>query len=231
VSGTFQGAQPTGRQYPNGTRATFVYDSVGNRDLTIDVDGGRFTNSYEADNRRETQVNPQGDRTSYSYDAAGRRTLEDLYTGGRASMSYDAADNLTFLTNFQSDNTVISRFDYEYDNTSNRTSVLEVSGDRVTWTYDDTYQLLSEQRSGANVYAQTYTYDPAGNRTVKNVDTARTTTTYDTANQIDHSINASGRTTYTFDANGNQQIVEEPSGDPGKSHVGSVIRPNDCISC
>ena len=48
---------------------------------------------------------------------------------------------------------------------------------------------------------------------MKNVDAARVTTVYDAANQIDYSTLAGWRTTYTFDVNGNQQIVEEPSGD------------------
>jgi len=36
---------------------------------------------------------------------------------------------------------------------------------------------------------------------------------YDAANQIDYSVETAGRTTYTFDGDGNQQIVLEPSGD------------------
>ena len=41
---------------------------------------------------------------------------------------------------------------------------------------------------------------------------ARTATVYDNANQIKYSTAAAGRTTYMFDANGNQEIVREPSG-------------------
>ena len=36
---------------------------------------------------------------------------------------------------------------------------------------------------------------------------------YDDANQINDSVVAAGRTTYTFNANGNQPIVLEPDGD------------------
>ena len=73
--------------------------------------------------------------------------------------------------------------------------------------------MTAEHRSGANAYAHTFTYDAAGNRTLKNVDAARTTTVYDAANQVEYSEAAAGRTTYTFDANGNQQVLLEPSGD------------------
>jgi YD repeat-containing protein len=37
----------------------------------------------------------------------------------------------------------------------------------VTWTYDATNRLTREQRSGASGYDNTYTYDPLGNRLVK----------------------------------------------------------------
>jgi len=55
-------------------------------------------------------------------------------------------------------------------------------------------------------------FDSRGNRTVNNQGGARTTTTYDTANQIVYSVAAAGRTTYPFDADGNQQIVRNPDG-------------------
>ena len=56
-------------------------------------------------------------------------------------------------------------------------------------------------------------YDNRGNRTLKNLDGQRTTSTYDDANQLQWSQDASGRTTYTFDADGNQHVVLSPSGD------------------
>ena len=116
------------------------------------------------------------------------------------------------LANLKSDDSVISSFDYACDAVGNRTSVLEANDDRVTWTYDATYQLTNEQRSGVNAYHSTFVYDPGGNRLMKNEDGALTTYTCDTANQLQTSQDASGVTTYTFDANGNQQIVEAPGG-------------------
>jgi RHS repeat-associated protein len=119
---------------------------------------------------------------------------------------------LTSLFNVESDGSLISGFDYGHDDVGNRTSVLEASGDRVTWTYDATYQLTSEQRSGVHAYHHTFVYDPVGNRLVKNEDGALTTYTYDAANQLETSREASGMTTYTFDANGNQHMVQGPGG-------------------
>ena len=63
-----------------------------------------------------------------------------------------------------------------------------------------------------NVHPVTF-YDNRGNRILKNLDGQRTTSSYDAANQLAWSQDASGRTTYTFDADGNQQVVLSPSGD------------------
>ncbi|REJ96414.1 MAG: hypothetical protein DWQ34_04035 [Planctomycetota bacterium] len=86
-------------------------------------------------------------------------------------------------------------------------------GDRVTWTYDKTYQLLSEDRSGASGYTHTFTYDPVGNRLTKDDGTAVTTYVYDDANRLETAEDGSGVTTHTFDANGNERSIEKPSGD------------------
>jgi YD repeat-containing protein len=67
-------------------------------------------------------------------------------------------------------------------------------------------------RTGTNSYRQTFVYDSASNRTLKNVDGTRTTYSYDAANQLKYGQLPSGRTTYVYDANGNQQIEQPPAG-------------------
>ncbi|MGD9712405.1 MAG: RHS repeat domain-containing protein [Thermomicrobiales bacterium] len=193
-------------------RIQYTYDAAGNRRTMVDPDGGRFTYAYDGLHRIAHLVNPQNERTTYAYDAAGRRTVKKLANGTRASFTYDVANNLTRLANLKSDGTTISSFDYAYDNTGNRTAVLEADGSRVTWSYDTTYQLTGEHRTGTTPYRNTFTYDPAGNRTLKNESGARTTYTYDAANQLATSLDATGTTTFTFDANGNQQLVRQPTG-------------------
>jgi RHS repeat-associated protein len=198
---------------PAAKTVTYAYNEVGSRAHMVDADGGRFTYSYDAAGRLDVLVNPQADRTTFSYDAANRRTLKKLGNGTRASFSYDATGQLTALYNLKPSAAVISSFDYRYDAVGHRSDVAEANGDRVTYSYDDAYQLTAAHRSGTNAYAHTNTYDAAGNRTVKNEDNARTTSTYDAANQLVTALAAAGTTTYTFDANGNQQVVLEPSSD------------------
>ena len=71
---------------------------------------------------------------------------------------------------------------------------------------DNQNQLTGENRTGTNAYRQTYTYDTAGNRTLKNIDGTRTTYSYDIANQLKYGQTGSSRTTFICDPNGNQQI-------------------------
>lgn len=113
---------------------------------------------------------------------------------------------MTALRNLKSDLSVISVFTYSYDTIGNRTGVQEANGDLVTWSYDNTYQLTREQRSGANAYDTTYTYDPVGNRLTKVEGGATTTYCYDQANQIQTEETPTQVTTFTFDANGNTQV-------------------------
>lgn len=122
------------------------------------------------------------------------------------------ADTLTQKYDLNSDNSVISSFDYRYDNTDHKTSVVEANGDRVTWTCDANSRLTQEQRSGADAYNQHSTFDALGNRLVLNIDGALTTSTFNSANQLLTSEDAGGVTTYTYDAVGNQRVVETPAG-------------------
>ena len=111
-------------------------------------------------------ANPQAQRATWSYDAASRVTGIHYANTTRTSYSYDNASRLLRVANLSSTSTTLSSFSYALDAVGNRKRVVESSGNRVTWTYDNTYQLTNEQRSGSNCYNITYTYDPVGNRLV-----------------------------------------------------------------
>ena len=91
----------------------------------------------------------------------------------------------------------IFSFDYSYDAVGNRTAVVEAAGDRVTWSYDNLYQLLNEQRSGVHAHHIAYSYDPVGNRLTSTNGGVRTTSTYNSANELVKSQGRGGVTTYT----------------------------------
>lgn len=144
---------------------------------------------------------------------AGRRTVQRNANDTRVSLAYDAASQNTLVFHRKSAGTSILQLDYRYDDAGNRTEMIEDAGSaRTTWSYDNSNQLTGENRAGTNAYRQTFTYDPAGNRLLKNIDGARTTYAYNAANELKYGQAASGRTTYLYDLTGNQQIEQPPAG-------------------
>ncbi|MFO0811630.1 MAG: hypothetical protein U0796_00315 [Gemmatales bacterium] len=191
-------------------RITYGYDAVGQRVRMREPDGGRFTYWYDGVGQITRLLNPFQENTTFAYDVAGRRTMQKLANRVRASYSYDEADRLSTLANVRADSTYVSRYDYAYDNTMNKTQVIESNGDRVTWSYDTTYQLTRERRSGANAYDTAYTYDASQNRKLMIASGTRTTYIYDVTNQLKWLQDNTGRTSFSYDANGNQLLQLSP---------------------
>ncbi len=100
---------------------------------------------------------------------------------GRSSSTSTGPSPRTFTTsptgsrrvgNWASGGSLISSFNYSYDNLVNRTGVVEGAGGKVSWTYDTTYQLINECRTVTYPYCTTYVFDPVGNRLVLNANGA-----------------------------------------------------------
>jgi RHS repeat-associated protein len=197
---------------PAGLCLTYAYDAASQRKYLIEPEGARFTYTFDADGRTNYVANPQGQRATWSYDAASRVTGIHYANTTRTSYLYDNASRLLRVANLSSTSTTLSSFSYALDGVGNRLRVVESSGNRVTWSYDKTYQLRNEQRSGSNSYNITYTYDPVGNRLVLINGGVPTTSTYDVANELhtSHAFSV-GITTYTSDAAGNLLTSVSPS--------------------
>jgi RHS repeat-associated protein len=192
---------------------TVTWDGAGRRRTMTNPDGGLTTYQWSKRDQCTSLQNADSDRTSWSFDPAGRQTLQLLANGVRVSLAYDAADRLVRLSNLSSTGTTISSFRDTWDATTNRLNRIEADGTLVSWSYDKSYQLVRERRSGAtHGYDTTYGYDAAGNRTLKIDSGARTTTTLDAANQLVKSVASAGTTTFAFDANGNQRLQIAPAG-------------------
>ena len=119
---------------PASRTITYTYDRIGQRVGMAASEIGQFTYAYDPRGQISHLTNPQGDRTTFSYDAAGRRTLTELANGACTSYTYDAASRVQQLYNLKADGSVILGLTYEHDPVGNPTSMLESSGDRVTWT-------------------------------------------------------------------------------------------------
>jgi RHS repeat-associated protein len=194
---------------PAAIAITYNYDAVGQRATTAQPTG-TFTYVYDPAGRISNLTNPEGQVTSWSYDNASRVTGQLLANGVRVSNTYDNADRLLLLANLGTGGTTLSSFNYTYNPVSNRTQVVEVDGSVVTWSYDPTYQLTNEQRSGANAYNITYAYDAVGNRTLSIGNGTPTTYAFNSANELATSQASAGFTTYTFDGNGNLLAMVAP---------------------
>lgn len=225
-----------------GRVVTYAYDPVGRRTGMKDPDGGFFTYHYDNAGRLDYLVNPQSERTTFSYDPADRLLVKQLANGTRTTHIYDADSRLTRIDHVKSDGAVLDRLTYAYNNVGVRTSLTDVFGNVTTWTYDETYQLTGQLRSGvANLdwatftldewvgmtlegwvsfelnpweanYTISDTYDCVGNRTVGVNGATITTYTYDAANQLQTSQDTAGVTNYTYDAAGNLQVIQAPAG-------------------
>lgn len=191
---------------------SYQYDATGKRSLMIDPNGGLTTYTYNSLNRINSLTNPQGERTTYIYNANGLQTFKYLANGSRTSFLYDANSRLTRISNLKSDDSFISQFDYKYDNVGNRLVSVEADNSRVTWTYDEAYQLTEENRTGISPYHNLFSYDVTGNRVINNQNGVRTTFSFDEANQLKTSFEPTGITTYSYDADGNQRLIETPTG-------------------
>jgi RHS repeat-associated protein len=194
---------------PAGIALTYGYDAVGQR-AWLSQPTGLFTYTLDPVGRILSLVNPENKVSTWQYDAASRVTANLLANGTQASNTYDHADRLLVLANITSGGTTLSSFNYMYNSVGNRTKVAEANGDVVSWSYDPTYQLTNEQRSGASAYNITYAYDGVGNRTLLVNGGATTTSTYNAANELATSQTGGGTTTYVFDGSGNLLTSQAP---------------------
>jgi RHS repeat-associated protein len=205
----------TGVSYPNGMSLAFTYDQGGRRTKMVDQTG--FTVNYQYDNAGRLSGLTDGNGkpiVTYGYDAAGRLSSKVMGNGTSTSYSYDAAGDVTSIVNKAPDGSVISRFDYAYDDQGRPTSVTTLQG-KTTYGYDATGQLTSVKLPGGRTI--TYQYDAAGNRVA--VTDSGVTTDY-TTNNMDQYTTV-GNTSYKYDGAGNLISQTDTTG------VGTTYGYND----
>ena len=130
--------------------------------------GYRLDYDYDAVGRLRSITNSAGTRiVLYDYDAAGRLARKTLGNGVYTTYTYDPAGQLLTLTNARPDHSVLSFFNYTYDNRGRRTAMATHYG---TWTYeyDDLGQLTHAVLASTDPQIPNqdlrYEYDAMGNR-------------------------------------------------------------------
>jgi RHS repeat-associated protein len=197
---------------------TYIYDSAGNRTGLTDPDGGATNYSYDSQNRLTKILNPYNEITTIAYDPLDREITKIMANSQITSHTYDQAGRETALTNrLLSSIAVLSAHTATYDPAGNKVAVSEtITGEGpfgLTYTYDPSNQLLSEQRYGSRPYSNTFTYDPAGNQlSVTAANGHPTTNTYNAANGLILSTPGTGQpTTVSYDLAGNR-LLQNTSG-------------------
>jgi len=202
----------------------YTYDEYSDlRTLTYTValgaeqtDTGRYTYEYNSDRTLHYITTPVGHGMQYSYDSLDRLswTYFIAHDDGfriQSSYTYKTENNSTGLLVSQYTNTVCfgteTVLNYTYDENGNITEIVDKDGKKVTYTYDDLNQLLTE-RNEVLGKSYVYEYDEAGNRTsVKVTDLATNAVTIKTY-AYTHGTWGDALTSYngtaiTYDALGN----------------------------
>ena len=195
---------------------------------------GTYVRENDADWRPTFLTSPAGKtpqgawktaHTGYEYDSGTgllKRVKYNDLQSPYTELSYDTTTGtdggvvhrgrlwLMSLTNYRSDHSKISSFDYKYDAAGNRTCMTEADGVYTDYGYDSSYNLLSEERKrgSTQIYKYQYQYDEAGNRTAKilskNGASAGTWNYAYQDNNMLSSISGSTTATFTHDYLGNQ---------------------------
>ncbi len=197
--------------YADTSTTSYTYDA-GNRLIQIDDSIAlTITRTYDGLNRSTSETTPQGS-VNYTYDTAGRRT--SMTVSGQPSVvySYDNANRLTQITQGAA---IVS---FTYDNAGRRTSLTLPNGVLVEYVYDAASRLteITYKQGGTIVLGNlTYEYDKNGSRIKIGGSFARTgipqpisSTAYNAANHQ----TTFGDKTLTYDNNGNLQTITDASG-------------------
>ena len=159
----------------NGVALSYEYDTLG-RITTENNVLGAFSYQYDGvTNRLKTLTYPNGQTSIYSYYAnSGDHRLQEIHhkkpdgtTLSKFDYTYDAVGNIQTWTQ-QQDTNPAKAYDFEYDRADQLRSA-------VWRTTDQTPTIL--KRYG-------YAYDPAGNRTVEQIDDGPVLTAYDNMNRL-----------------------------------------------
>jgi RHS repeat-associated protein len=197
--------QTTNVRDVNGKNVSYTYDSSGKVTKII---SDFQTTEYEYDlNDRVVKISDSlNGNTVYVYDN-NNNLVERQYANGVLEKSTYASNGfLTKIEQFDSSSQLIFSQSYTRDLSGQVTKVSENTGKEVSYTYDKTYRLISENIidpiEGTRNIA--YTYDASGNRISRNDSILGFTTyTYGDNDKLLSEITGSLATTYTYDFKGN----------------------------
>ena len=170
---------------------TYQYDALG-RQTSRSINGVAQTWVYDVLGRPTNVVNALGS-FSYGFDGAMPRVLDISDPNGQRT-HYDYFSNagdrhLQRITDLAPNSSIVSRFTYAYNPTGSISNwIQQIGAVSNVWSlvYDAADQLVSvlQNQSGSNSVAYSYSYDPAGNRTMENSNSVSRVFNYNALNQL-----------------------------------------------
>jgi RHS repeat-associated protein len=165
----------------NASTVGYSYDSAGNRTI-LSLNGSTHV-TYAYDQRsRLTGITRGSNTVGFGYDVASRRTSMTYPNGVVTTYGYDTESRLSSLA-ANLGGTPITSFSYLLDAAGNRTrkTTLDWAED---YKYDETYRLMSADRSAGTPTRWRFAYDAAGNRTADQTDDAVMSATFNEVNEL-----------------------------------------------
>lgn len=195
---------------PQGQVTVMAYDAAGNQVSVTDARGQTTRFEYDLTNHRNRTVYADGTTQAITYDAVGQAITKTDQAGKSTHFAYDSRGKLTQVTDALGG---ITR--YAYDEAGNCLSQTDANGHITTFEYDRLGRRL--KRTLPAGMSETYSYDAAGNLTAR-VDFRgkRTTYGYDVMNRLlsktpDASLGEPG-VTFTYTATGRRATMTDASG-------------------
>ena len=174
----------------------YTYDELGRvNQRTINGSANQVDWTFDALGRVTSEENMLGEFT-YTYDGVTKRLATVTYPNDQTSTySYYDEDNdhrLQTIHHKYPNASTLSKFDYTYDAVGNILTWRQQSDSTaVLWEYgyDPADQLIAAVKKSTGTPSTilqrfAYAYDPAGNRTVEQVDDAVTLSAYDNLNRL-----------------------------------------------
>ncbi|MFH8474215.1 DUF6531 domain-containing protein [Streptomyces sp. NPDC018000] len=212
---------------PDGTSVSYGYTN-GLLTSVTDPAGRASSYAYDANKRLSSYTDPAGGKVTNTYDTAGRVTSQTdqndkttTFTWDGKSESHSTAPDGGVWTDVYASNVLMETIDpygksiaYDYDRYLRPVAITDQRGNTTEMTYDGAGRMLTRSAPAALGYAESWSYDTAGNITSHTDGRGnKTTYAYNTSNQLTSTTDPlSGKTVYTYTALGSLETVKTPRG-------------------
>ena len=190
-----------------GNETKFEYNHYGEKIKVIDGLGNPTAYEYDSVGRLLKVIDANGIKTTYSYDLSGNKLYMTDGRGKTTSYVYGAFGELRSVKDPEGADIL-----YQYDLEGNLVYKTDKNGYHTSFVYDSRKLLLEKkvEETGDRI---AYSYDNAGNRTGMSDASGDTTYTYDANNRLKEvEFNGQAQVRYSYDQIGNILKVIDSAG-------------------